>query len=151
VLKQQLQQNILKSIRIDASVIAVWEALTQPELMKSWMADSEMEIVTTWDVSTPIVINVQEVSPKTSFKNSGLVLQFVKEHVLEYSHLSSLSQLPDQDENYTIITFTSQQEENQTLLKVNLSNFPTESIYKHIDFYWTITLDVLKWFVEGRA
>jgi uncharacterized protein YndB with AHSA1/START domain len=151
VLKQQLQQNILKSIRIDASVIAVWEALTQPELMKSWMADSEIEIVTTWDVSTPIVINVQEVSPKTSFKNSGLVLQFVKEHVLEYSHLSSLSQLPDQDENYTIITFTSQQEENQTLLKVNLSNFPTESIYKHIDFYWTITLDVLKWFVEGRA
>jgi uncharacterized protein YndB with AHSA1/START domain len=151
VLKQQLQQNILKSIRIDASVIAVWEALTQPELMKSWMADSEMEIVTTWDVSTPIVINVQEVSPKTSFKNSGLVLQFVKEHVLEYSHLSSLSQLPDQDENYTIITFTLQQEENQTLLKVNLSNFPTESIYKHIDFYWTITLDVLKWFVEGRA
>jgi uncharacterized protein YndB with AHSA1/START domain len=151
VLKQQLQQNILKSIRIDASVIAVWEALTQPELMKSWMADSEIEIVTTWDVSTPIVINVQEVSPKTSFKNSGLVLQFVKEHVLEYSHLSSLSQLPDQDENYTIITFTLQQEENQTLLKVNLSNFPTESIYKHIDFYWTITLDVLKWFVEGRA
>lgn len=132
-------------------MIAVWEALTQPELMKSWMADSEIEIVTTWDVSTPIVINVQEVSPKTSFKNSGLVLQFVKEHVLEYSHLSSLSQLPDQDENYTIITFTSQQEENQTLLKVNLSNFPTESIYKHIDFYWTITLDVLKWFVEGRA
>lgn len=151
MINQQLQQNILKSIQIDAPVTAVWEALTQPELMKSWMADSEIEIVTTWEVGTPIIINIQKVSHKASFKNGGVVLQFMKERILEYSHLSSLSKLPDQDENYTIIRFTLQQKENHTLLELNLSNFPTESIYKHIDFYWTITLDVLKRFVEDRT
>lgn len=151
MIKQQLQQNILKSIQIDASVTAVWDALTRPELMKSWMADSEIQIVTTWDVGTPIVINVEEVSHKASFTNGGVVLQFVKERVLEYSHLSSLSQLPDQDENHTIIRFTLQQDENQTLLELNLSNFASESIHKHIDFYWTVTLDVLKRFVEDRV
>lgn len=150
MIKQQLQQNILKSIQIDASVTAVWDALTRLELMKSWMADSEIEIVTTWDVGAPIVINVKEVSHKASFTNGGVVLQFVKERVLEYSHLSSLSQLPDLDENRTIIRFTLQQQENHTLLELNLSNFASESIYKHIDFYWTITLDVLKRFVEDR-
>jgi hypothetical protein len=32
-----------------------------------------------------------------------------------------------------------------------LPNFPTESYYKHIDFYRTITLEVLKRFVGERG
>jgi BarA-like signal transduction histidine kinase len=114
------------------------------------MYDSEIEIVTTWEVGSPIIINAQEVSYKIAVKNTGVVLQFLKNHVLEYSHLSSLSRLPDQPENYTLIRFTLLQEEDQTLLELNLSNFPTESHYKHLDFYWTITLQVLKRFVEDR-
>jgi uncharacterized protein YndB with AHSA1/START domain len=143
-----IHQNISKSIRINASLNAVWEALTQPGLMKRWMSDSEIEIVTDWEVGSPIIINVQDVSYKTAFTNTGIVLQFLKDKVLEYSHLSSLSRLPDQAENYTIIRFTLQPEDGHTLLELNLNNFPTESHYKHIDFYWTITLDVLKRFVE---
>ncbi len=143
-----IHQTIQKSIRIDASLNSVWEALTQPEQMKTWMSDSEIEIVTDWEVGSPIIINVQDVSYKTAFTNTGIVLQFLKDKVLEYSHLSSLSRLPDQAENYTIIRFDLQPEEDHTLLELTLSNFPTESHYKHIDFYWTITLDVLKRFVE---
>jgi len=114
------------------------------------MSDSEIEIVTTWEVGSPIIINVEGVSYKTAFTNTGVVLQFLKDRVLEYSHLSSLSRLADEAENYTLIRFTLQPEEDHTLLELNLSNFPTESHYKHIDFYWTITLEVLKRFVEER-
>jgi len=39
-------QTIRKSIRLNAPLNAVREALTQPGLMKSWMADSEIEIIT---------------------------------------------------------------------------------------------------------
>ena len=144
-------QTIHKSIHLNAQVAAVWQALTKPELMKSWMSDSKIEIYTTWEVDTPVIINVQEVSYKTSFTNTGVVLQFLENRVLEYSHLSSLSRLPDQPENYTLIRFTLHQQDDQTLLELDLSNFPTESHYKHIDFYWTITLDVLKRFLEERA
>jgi uncharacterized protein YndB with AHSA1/START domain len=143
-----IHQTIHKSIRLNASLNAVWAALTRPELMKRWMSDSEIEIITTWEVGSPIIINAQEVSYKTAFKNTGVVLQFLKEQVLEYSHLSSLSRLADQPENYTLIRFNLQQEEDHTLLELNLSNFPTESHYKHIDFYWTVTLEVLKRFLE---
>jgi uncharacterized protein YndB with AHSA1/START domain len=142
-------QTISKSIRLNVRPNAVWDALTRPDLMKNWMSDSEIEIVTTWEVGSPIIINAQEVSYKTAFSNTGVVLQFVKDQVLEYSHLSSLSRLPDQAENHTLIKFTLQQEEDHTLLELNLSNFPTESHYKHIDFYWTVTLEVLKRFVEA--
>jgi len=143
-----IPQTISKSIRLNASLNVVWEALTQPELMKSWMSDSEIEIVTTWEVGSPIIINVQAESYKTAFTNTGIILQFLKDRVLEYSYLSSLSRLPDQAENYTLIRFTLQPEEDHTLLELNLSNFPTESHYKHIEFYWTITLEVLKRFAE---
>jgi uncharacterized protein YndB with AHSA1/START domain len=143
-------QTISKSIRLNASLSAVWAALTQQELMKRWMSDSEIEIITTWEVGSPIIINAQEISYKTAFKNTGVVLQFLKEQVLEYSHLSSLSRLADQPENCTLIKFSLQQEGDHTLLELNLSNFPTESHYKHIDFYWTITLEVLKRFLEER-
>ena len=143
-------QTIQKSIRVNASLTAVWAALTQPELMKSWMHDSEIEIVTTWEVGSPIVINIYEASYKAAFTNTGVVLQFLKERVLEYSHLSSLSQLADESKNYTLIRFDLKQEEDCTLLELDLSNFPTESHYKHIDFYWTVTLEVLKRFVEER-
>jgi len=143
-------QTIRKSISLNAPLNAVWEVLTQPELMKSWMSDSEIEIVTTWEVGSPIIINVEAVSYKIAVTNTGVVLQFLKDRVLEYSHLSSLSRLPDQAENYTLIRFTLQEEEEHTLLELNLSNFPTESHYKHIDFYWTITLGILKRFVEER-
>jgi len=143
-------QTISQSIRLNASLNTVWEALTQPELMKSWMSDSEIEIVTTWEVGSPIFINVPAESYKTAFINAGVVLQFLKYRVLEYSHLSSLSGLPDQAENYTLIRFTLQPEVDHILLELNLSNFPTESHYKHIDFYWMVTLEVLKRFVEER-
>jgi len=143
-------QFVRKSIRINASLNAIWEALTQPELMKRWMSDSEIEIVTTWEVGSFIIINIREVSYKTAFTNNGTVLQFIKDRVLEYSHLSSISRLPDEPENYTIIRFTLQPEDDQTMLELELTNFPTESHYKHIDFYWTITLGVLKRIVEER-
>jgi uncharacterized protein YndB with AHSA1/START domain len=144
-------QTIRKSIRLNAPVNSVWDALTQPGQMKSWMSDSKIEIVTTWKVGSPIIINADAVSYKTAFTNTGIVLQFVKGQVLEYSHLSSLSRLPDQAENYTLIRFTLQPEEDHTLLELDLSNFPTGSHYKHIDFYWAVTLEVLKRFVGRKG
>ena len=142
------QQSISKSININASPNEVWETLTQPGLMKSWMADSEIQIVTTWEIGSPFIVIVHAASYKTAFTNTGVVLQFLKDRVLEYSHLSSLSGLPDEPGNYTRIRFTLQHEEAYTLLKLDLSNFPTESHYKHIDFYWTVTLEILKRLVE---
>jgi uncharacterized protein YndB with AHSA1/START domain len=131
--KHQLatHQSIRKLIRLYASLSEVWEALTQPELMKRWMSDSEIEIFKNWEVGSPIIIKGQEVSYKTAFKNSGVVLQFLKEEVLEYSHFSSLSRLDDQPENYTLIRFTLQPEEDYTLLGLILdfSTPKTGSLY----------------------
>ncbi|MES2133227.1 MAG: SRPBCC domain-containing protein [Bacteroidota bacterium] len=135
-----------KTVVIHALSSEVWQALTNPELMKQWMAEEEITIITHWKVGAPILIKGE--GHWVYFENKGIVLQYEPEKVLQYSHLSSLSKLPDTAENYSLIKFNLVPTENQTTLTLSLGNFPTESIYKHLAFYWNITLNLLKEFIE---
>ena len=140
---------VTKTVNIDAPASKVWEALTNPELMKKWMFEAEIHIITDWKVGTPIVIR-GHMNGK-DFENNGIVLQFEPEKILQYSHLSSLSRLPDKPENYSLLEFRLAPMENRTILTLTLSNFPTESIYKHLVFYWNVTLEILKRIIEDHG
>ena len=139
-----------KSVNIDAPPSKVWQILTTPELMRKWMMpDIELHIMTDWKVGNPMTI--RGTMNRTDFENSGTVLQFEPETSLRYSHLSSISRLPDRPESYSIVAFRLQPVENQTTLALTLSNFPTESIYKHLTFYWNVALEVLKKVIEEQG
>lgn len=116
--------------------------------MKQWMGeeDFDLEIITDWKVGSTITIKGFH---HVKFENKGFVLQFEPEKVLQYNYISSVSHLEDKPENYTRIEFILVEQENETLLTLNLSNFPTEAIYKHVEFYWGSTLNILKKFVES--
>jgi uncharacterized protein YndB with AHSA1/START domain len=135
-----------KTIHIDAPVAEVWNALTDPELMKKWISETEIEIITDWKVGNPIVMRGRLHGVK--FENKGTVLQFEPEKILEYNHLSSISRLPDKPESYSVIDFRMAPDHDQTTLTVTVSNFPTETIYKHLVFYWNVTLEIIKRMVE---
>jgi uncharacterized protein YndB with AHSA1/START domain len=138
-----------KTVNINAPTSKVWETLTNPELMKKWMFDTEINIMTDWKVGSPIVIRGN--MDGKNFENNGTVLQFEIEKILQYTHLSSLSRLPDKPENYSVLEFRLAPMESQTALTLTLSNFPTESIYKHLAFYWNVTLEVLKRMLEEEG
>jgi uncharacterized protein YndB with AHSA1/START domain len=138
-----------KTINIQASTSKVWSALTTPELMKIWMSETEIDIITDWKVGSPIIIRGQ-LSGK-DFENKGIVLQFEAGKVLQYSHLSSLSRLPDESKSYSLFEFKLSPMETQTELTVTVSNFPTEVIYKHLAFYWNVTPGILKRMIEEQS
>ena len=123
--------------------------MTNPEEMKQWMAEPEMvvEVETDWAVGSPITVRGFH---HVRFANTGTVLRFEPTEVLRYSHLSSLSRLPDKPENQSIFEFRLVPVDHSTSLTVTLSGFPTESIFKHLDFYWRGTIGILKKFVESR-
>ena len=143
----ELNQQIHKNIYIEATPSKVWAALTRPGLMQQWMSETEIDIITSWKVGSPFVI--RGALYKKGFENKGLVLAFEPDRHIAYSHLSSLSRLPDEPESYTVIDFKLKTVEGGTMLNLNLSNFPTETIYKHLAFYWNGTLHILKKFVEA--
>lgn len=107
----------------------------------------ELEIITSWKTGSPIIIKGFH---HMKFENRGTVLQFQPPHLLQYNHLSSLSRLQDKPENYSIITFSLVPLENNTSLTVTLSNFPTEAIFRHLDFYWRTTTEILKKMIETQ-
>ncbi len=139
---------IQKIVIINAPPATVWRALTDPALMQQWMAETELEIVTDWTVGSPFTIRGE--LHGIPFKNSGTVLQFVPEQWLQYSHLSSISHLPDQPENYSVIGLQLTPVTGQTNLTVTVTNFPTKAIYKHLAFYWPVAVSILKRLVEDQ-
>jgi len=139
-------KTVNKTITIDAPASTVWNTLTNPELMKQWMAETEIAISTDWKVGGPLVFRGNLHGIK--FENTGTVLQFEPEKVLQYSHLSSLSRLPDRPENYSVVEFSLAPVEHQTTLTVTVSHFPTETIYKHLAFYWNVTPEIFKRLIE---
>ena len=141
-------QLIQKSILIAAPVSTVWKFLTVPERMKQWMGDPEMEleIVSDWKIGSPFLVTGFHHS---HFENQGNILQFEPGKVFQYSHLSSVSELPNEPGDYTVITFRLQESgSDQTQLTIEAENFPTEAIYKHWEFYWNGTVHLLKTQIE---
>ncbi len=142
-------RTFTKTIHISAPVSKVWEALTNPELMKRWMSETEINIHTDWKVGTPMVIRGR--LHGINFENRGTVLQFDPGKTLQYSHLSSVSRLPDETESYSLLEFRLVPVENRTTLTLTVSNFPTETIYKQLAFYWNVTLEILKKMIETEG
>jgi uncharacterized protein YndB with AHSA1/START domain len=139
--------NFSSTVLITRSAPIVWEILTDPAMMIQWMGEPEMqiEIETNWQLNSPITIRGFH---HVRFENKGLVLEFKKEKRLCYTHLSSLSRLPDVPENYSKLLFTLTARAEATELTVAIENFPTESIRKHLEFYWRGTLARIKATVE---
>ncbi|MGN8070890.1 SRPBCC domain-containing protein [Mucilaginibacter sp. SG564] len=135
-------KSIIKTAVIHAPVTKVWTALTDQELIKQWMIDTELQVVTDWQTGNPIIFKGS--LHWINFENKGTILQFETAKAFQYNYWSTLSGLPDVPENYTIVGFVLNPAEGGTTLTLTLSNFPNKVIYKHLDFYWTVTLDILK-------
>lgn len=135
--------DYVKSVIIGAPVSKVWQTITVPALIQKWLLDDKVKVTTDWKVGSLITIEVLE--HWVLSKTTGRVLEVESERKLKYTHLSSLSRLPDEPENHCILEFQLDAlEHNKTKLNFTVSNFPTESIYKHMVFYWNATLEVLK-------
>ncbi len=141
--------EVRKTVTIKAPAAEVWAALTEADLMQRWMTETELEVLTDWQVGSPVIIR----GPwyKTHFENRGTVLQMERERLLRYTHLSSLSRLQDVPEHYTELCFELAPDGAETVLTVTVSNFPTEVIYRHMAYYWMVAPELLRKFLEGTA
>jgi uncharacterized protein YndB with AHSA1/START domain len=144
-----MPHSFTQIITIHAPAQLVWDSLTQPELMAQWMGERDMDIQveTDWVIGNPIVVRGFH---HARFESKGRILAFKPTEQLTYTHLSSLSRLPDAPENHTTLDFRLSPEGKATCLTFVASSFPTDSIFKHLQFYWGGTLEILKRHIEQR-
>ncbi|MCF3107195.1 SRPBCC domain-containing protein [Niabella sp. CC-SYL272] len=141
---------IEKSILINAGRERVWAVLTAPALMLQWMGEAEMklEVVTQWKVGLPLVIKGVHHLP---FENKGIVLAVDTGRRLQYSQISSLSRLEEKEVNYSVFEFLLTSDGTQTRLSLTIKGFPTDTIYKHLAFYWNATVFKIKQVAENEV
>ena len=143
-------ENIVhKSLEIAAPTTAVWAALTDARLLSRWMLDSEINVKTTWEIGCPILFwgDLHDLA----FVNKGTILKVEPARLLEYSFWSSLTEVPDEPEYYSLVTYRLSEAGSTTQLDFTQSNFPQEAAFKHANFYWSMALYQLKRLTENRS
>lgn len=121
----------------------VWAELTEPERMARWMGEPEMNLRVSVEWAEGAWIEISGFH-HVKFVNRGTVLHVDPPKQLRYTHLSSVSRLKDAPENHSTYDFRLDPEGEGTRLSLRVTGFPTESIYKHLEFYWRGTLSIIK-------
>ena len=136
-----------KSVEISTSTDQVWRALTEPEMIAKWMADAQVE--SKWKPGSDITFTGTMPNFNLKYRDRGTVITAEQGKILQYSHWSQMTRLPDTPENRTIFTFLLDRvDENKTRLTMRHENFSSETEYKHSNFFWGVALYMLKNLLE---
>jgi uncharacterized protein YndB with AHSA1/START domain len=135
------------SVAIGAPADVVWQALTEPELIKRWFFGVDTE--TEWQVGGPLV-HRGEWRGKP-YEDKGTVLRFEPPTLLVHSHWSPPSGVPDLPENYQEVTWSLEERDHGTLLTVSETNIPSDPAKAISEESWKTVLDNLKQLVEATT
>lgn len=114
-----MSQATAKVIRtIEAPVGEVWEAITTPELVRTFFMGAEVE--SDFKVGSPIRFRGR--FKGQSYEDRGEILVVEPEKRLSFSHYSPMSGAPDTPENYHVVTYELTPEGEQTRVALTQSN-----------------------------
>lgn len=139
---------VQKTIRINAPVSKVWETITEPALIREWLFDSPVDVISDWKEGSSMIFKGK--FHNKPYEDKGTILNYEPERLLRYTFWSHLSQLPDAPEHYSVIEFRLAPDGDHTELMLTQSNFILDTIYRHSNYYWTLTIDRLKKTIENR-
>jgi uncharacterized protein YndB with AHSA1/START domain len=133
-----------KNISINASAEKVWEAITNPELTKKYMYNSE--VISEWKEGSTIIWR-DAGSRKVHVK--GIIKEIRPGKLLQTIDLSLDSGLPDVESNYSRVTYELKNDNGKTLLIVTEDNLNgDEERFNDSKNFWDVVLKGLKELVE---
>jgi len=137
--------TVEKSILINASPTKVWEALTNPEMVKQYLFGTEMSA--DWRVGGRVTYRGEWEGKK--YEDGGIILEIEPEKILKSTYWSSMSGTEDKLENYVVVTYTLEKKENGTQLTITQDNNKTEEGKEHSGGNWQWVLGKMKTLIEG--
>lgn len=132
------------SSTINAPAAKVWDALTNPAIIKQYMFGTH--VVSDWKEGSPIVW--QGEWQGRQYEDKGVILKLEPQRLIKYSHFSPLSGLPDTPENYHTVTVELTSAGAQTHVALSQDQNATEEEREHSAQNWAMVLEGLKKTVE---
>ena len=115
------------SVSVNAPVDKVWEALTNPEIIKQYMFGTA--VISDWKEGSQIVWKGEWQGKK--YEDRGMILKLEHERLIQYSHLSPLLGKPDLPENYHIVTVELVSNGMETIISLSQDNNENEMVREH--------------------
>ncbi len=133
-------------IQINAPASKVWEALTNPNLIKQYLFGTD--VTTDWKAGSPITYKgVWEGKP---YEDKGTILQIEPEALLVSTYWSAFSGLPDSPEHYQTVRYELKPNGGaKTTVTVTQDNNKSEEEAARAEQNWNMTLESMKKVVEG--
>jgi uncharacterized protein YndB with AHSA1/START domain len=131
-------------IKIEATIEKVWDALTNPEIIKEYFFGTYVH--STWQPGSPITFTGEWEGKK--YEDKGTILKAEPPTLLQYNYWSSMSGIEDKPENYVVITYDLQERNNLIDVTITQQNIPTEEMREHSEQNWKVVLEGLKKVVE---
>ena len=136
--------SVRKTIKINTDPSKVWDALTNPKMIKKYLFDTNVK--SEWKIGSKISFEGNYQGKK--FKDKGIIQKLDKEKLFQYTYLSEFSGLEDKDENYSIITFELITENKKTKLMVTQNGFVDKKAQGHSDKGWSMVFRTIKNILE---
>ena len=120
--------TVSKSVEINAEPARVWNALTNPEIIKEYLFGTET--ITDWKVGSEIIFQGEYEGQK--YLDKGIIKEIILNKALSYSYWSGFSGLEDKPENYSLITYTLEGSGNKkTKFTWTQKGYANEQSYEH--------------------
>ncbi len=132
---------------IHATIDKVWEALVNPEIVKKYMFGTTVQ--SDWKVGSKISWKGEWKGKP--YEDKGVILKIEPGKLIQYSHYSPLSGLPDIPENYkNIVTTELSSNGKNTSVILTQDHNETEKSRDESEKNWQMMLDSMKKVVEGK-
>ncbi len=131
-------------VTIKASPAKVWDALTNPKLMKQYLYGTEC--ASDFKVGSPITYT--GTWEGKSYQDKGTIVEVVPNKVLKATYWSSLSGKPDVPESYNLVSYELAQNGGSTTLTITQDNNPSQQSADHSSENWNKVLATMKDLLE---
>jgi uncharacterized protein YndB with AHSA1/START domain len=133
-------------LEINAPVRKVWEALSDPVLIKKYMFDTE--VISEWKEGSLILW--KGVWEGKTYQDKGVIIRLVPFKILELTHFSPLAGVPDKEENYHRLVFTLTTKGTGTMLHFTQDNNPDKVSRDHSQKNWQLMFQNLRDLLENQ-
>ena len=131
---------------INASVSKVWQALTDPALIKQYLFGTE----TSSDWKKGSSITYSGVWEGKSYEDKGKIVDIVPEKLLHTTYFSSMSGKEDKPENYANVIYEVRPSNRHSIITISQDNIEDEAGVEHMKKNWGVVLDGMKKILESQ-
>lgn len=136
--------SAISEITIDAPPARVWQALTDPAIVRQYLFGTE--VTSDWTEGSPV--RYRGTWEGKAYEDKGVVEKVIPEQLLVTTYWSSLSGTEDKPENYATVSYALAPAHHGTRLRITQDNCPTEESRAHSEKNWGMVLKTLKKILE---